>query len=78
MSLLQAISPFFNVFYFYMVLIFHFTCTPECRLQFVSIWTSLTFFCLIAGHLPLNLENFQLTFCQSAGGWGCSDTLMAT
>ena len=25
----------------YMVLIFHFNCTLKCRLQFVSIWTSL-------------------------------------
>ena len=25
----------------YMVLIFHFKCTLKCRLQFVSIWTSL-------------------------------------
>ena len=28
------------------VLIFHFKCTLKCRLQFVSIWTSLKFCCL--------------------------------
>ena len=28
----------------YMALVFHFKCTSKCRLQFVSIWTSLKFF----------------------------------
>ena len=27
----------------YMALIFHFKCTSKCRMQFVSIWTSLNF-----------------------------------
>ena len=30
-----------------MVLIFHFKCTLECHLQFVSIWTSLKLCCLV-------------------------------
>ena len=32
---------FSQCFLCYMVLIFHFKCTLKCRLQFVSIWTSL-------------------------------------
>ena len=30
-----------------MVLNFHFKCTLKCRLQFVSIWTSLKSYCLV-------------------------------
>ena len=33
----------------YMVLIFHSNCTTKCRLQFVSIWTSLKFCHLVMG-----------------------------
>ena len=33
----------------YMVLIFHFKCTLKCRLQFVSVWTSLKFCRLVMG-----------------------------
>ena len=33
----------------YMVLIVHFKCTLKCRLQFVSIWTSLKFCRLVVG-----------------------------
>ena len=33
----------------YMVLISHFKCTLKCLLQFVSIWTSLKFCCLVTG-----------------------------
>ena len=31
----------------YVALIFHFEYTSKCRLQFVSIWTSLKFCCLL-------------------------------
>ena len=34
---------FSQCFLRYMALIFHFKCTLKCRLQFVSIWTSLNF-----------------------------------
>ena len=34
---------FSQCFLLYMALIFHFKCTLKCRLQFVSIWTSLKF-----------------------------------
>ena len=33
----------------YMVIIFHFKCTLKCRLQFILIWTSLKFCCLVMG-----------------------------
>ena len=33
----------------YMALTFHFKCTLKCRLQFVSIWTSLKFCRLVMG-----------------------------
>ena len=33
----------------YIALIFHFKCTSKCRLQFVSIWTSLKFCHLVMG-----------------------------
>ena len=33
----------------YTALIFHFRCTLRCRLQFVSIWTSLKFCLLVMG-----------------------------
>ena len=36
-------------FLLYMVLILHFKCTSKCRLQFVSIWTSLKFCRLVMG-----------------------------
>ena len=38
-----AISPFLTIFLPYMIFIFHFECTLKCRLQFVSVWTSLKF-----------------------------------
>ena len=40
---------FSQCFLSYMVLIFHLKCTLKCCLQFVSIWTSLKFCCLIMG-----------------------------
>ena len=33
----------------YIALIFHLKCTLKCCLQFVSIWTSLKFCCLVMG-----------------------------
>ena len=33
----------------YMALIFHFKCCFKCHLQFVSIWASLKFYCLVMG-----------------------------
>ena len=38
----------------YMVLIFHFKCTPKCHLPFVSIWTSLKFCRLVMGLILLS------------------------
>ena len=40
---------FLQCFLPYTTLIFHFKCTLKCRLQFVSIWTSLKFFRLVMG-----------------------------
>ena len=34
----------------FIVIIFHFKCTLKCRLQFVSIWTSLKFCRLVMGY----------------------------
>ena len=42
----------------YMVLIFHFKCTLKCRLQFVSIWTTLKFCHLVMGQLFSELKAF--------------------
>ena len=36
----------------YMALIFHFRCTSECPLQFVSIWASLKFSLSVNGLIP--------------------------
>ena len=53
----------------YVTLIFHFKCTLKCRLQFVSVWTSLNFCRLVIGKfkyvrydflLRLFLNNFQI------------------
>ena len=44
-----------------MELIFHFKCTLKCRLQFVSIWTSLKF-C----HLVMGLRCFTLDCVSKA------------
>ena len=41
--LLQAISSFLTMFSTVYTLIFHFKCTLKCRLQFISIWSSLKF-----------------------------------
>ena len=64
----------------YMVLIFHFQCTLKCRLQFVSVWTSLKFCRLVMGvkqtnlryldrmvfRLPVNLQKKKsIDLCQS-------------
>ena len=35
----------------FMVLSFHFKCTVKCRLQFVSIWTSVKFCHLVMGRI---------------------------
>ena len=46
---------FSQCFLLYMVLICHFKCTLKCRLQFVSIWTSLKLCRLEIGYtLPLD------------------------
>ena len=51
-------------------LIFHFKCTSKCSLQFVSIWTSLKFCCLvkqeghdgpIVAHLSLLTKLIQIS-----------------
>ena len=39
-----------------MALIFHFKCTLKWHLQFVSIWTSLKFCCLLMGQVSLTVE----------------------
>ena len=43
----QAISPFLTVFSTIYGTYFHFKCTLKHCLQFVSIWTSLKFCCLV-------------------------------
>ena len=43
----------------YMALIFHFKCTLKCRLQFVSIWTSLKI--LSSGNGRLAFPQLQLS-----------------
>ena len=48
-----------------MALVFHFKCTLKCHLQFVSIWTSLKFCCLVMGYLFTKRENFRLVQIQS-------------
>ena len=57
----------------YMALIFHFKCTLKCRLQFVSIWTSLKFCRLVIGLFPIlpeccsvdaNVSEFDLNSCK--------------
>ena len=48
---IQAISHFLIMFSILMVLIFHFKCTLKCRLQFVSILTSLQFCHLVMGKM---------------------------
>ena len=45
----------------YMALIFHFKCTLQCRLQFVSIWTSLKFCRLV---MRLSCDELLLTNSQ--------------
>ena len=47
----QTFFPFSQCFLPYMALIFRFQCTLKCRLQFVSIWTSLKFCRLVMGLL---------------------------
>ena len=42
---------FLQCFLPYMALIFHFKCMLKCRLQFVSIWTSLKFCRLVMVYL---------------------------
>ena len=44
----------------YMALIFHFKCTVKCRLQFVSIWTTLKF-CRLVMDLLLTMQCRYLT-----------------
>ena len=38
-----------------MALIFHYKCTLKCRMQFVSIWTSLKFCRLVMGYSNLHV-----------------------
>ena len=45
------------------VLIFHFKCTLKCRLQFVSIWTSLKFCRLVMGKLIKELKSCDANIC---------------
>ena len=47
----------------YMTLIFQFKCTLKCHLQFVSIWASLKFCCLVMG------SNEHRLFCHVAVGF---------
>ena len=60
-----AISPFLTMFFPYMALIFQFKCTLKCRLQFVSIWTSVKFCRLVMG-----------SACVDCPGW-CKSILFA-
>ena len=53
---------FLQCFLSYIAHIFHFKCTLKCRLQFVSIWTSIKFCHLVmglanTGHSRLILSN---------------------
>ena len=45
----KQVILFSQCFLPYMTLIFHCQCTLKCRLQFLSIWTSLKFFRLVMG-----------------------------
>ena len=46
-------------------LIFHFKCTLECRLQFLSIWTSLKFCRLVMGYNKSPVISFDLAKIQN-------------
>ena len=48
----------------YMALIFHFKCTLKCRLQFVLIWTSLKFCCLVMGYEIMRLLSSLWIICS--------------
>ena len=55
---------FSQCFLLYMALNFHFECTLKCRLQFVSIWTSLKFCRLVMGQWHIRgqfLNPFNVT-----------------
>ena len=53
-----------------MVDIFHLKCTLKCRVQFVSIWTSLKFCCLVMGYfLTRRQENLSLIGLFSFREW---------
>ena len=45
----EALFPFLTMFLPYVTLIFHLKCTLRCRLQSVSVRTSLKFCCLVMG-----------------------------
>ena len=51
---------FSQCFLLYVALIFHFKCTLNCRLQFVSIWTSLKFCCLVMVEIFTKRQNSGL------------------
>ena len=44
----------------YMALVFHFKSTLKCRLQFVSIWTSLKFCPLVMGYEEIDAKCIDL------------------
>ena len=46
-----------------MVLIFHFKCTLKCRLQFLSIWTSLKFCRLVMGSNKETIVKMAICNC---------------
>ena len=48
----------------YVVLIFHFKCTLKCRLQFVSILTSLKFCRLVMGESKTNTAQYSTILSQ--------------
>ena len=50
----EEISAFLTMFSAHMALIFNFKCTLEFRQQFVWIWTSLKFCCLVMGEIAFN------------------------
>ena len=57
--LLKQFLLYSQCFLPYTVLIFHLKCTLKCRLQFISIWTSLKFCCLV------KVKNIQRTIVSS-------------
>ena len=61
---------FSRCFLSYMLLIFHFKCTLKCRLQFVSIWTSLKFCRLVMGYnSSCSIQRFYKQILTSYCHW---------